>query len=409
MVLRKLTYSVRVGVRKDETGEVQKLPHPSSRTPHLSLKPPLLAVAHRSLPALKLSTLPPTMSEKHTTAAAALAAHTSSPNAGVNDSAARGEDLTSLNRLLQWGAANSGDASAASAAREKAAARTPEELRAERAWLDDAFPDMFDEVKFLTSLLTGVPAKADAATPADPATLPAEKVVNILEGIEEYMADLNFAINIAKLGTLKPVVERAGEGEVDEVRAAALWVLGTSMQDVAEVKTQVVAGGGVAPIVVGLGDKAHVVRAKSVMAASALLRHCDGSVKEAFVEAGGVAPLVRAFADENGSVRRRALFMLQHVHTSGLPWVAEAVLMEAEIVKGIVKGLERADGSDCAAVEAACGGMAALVATDKGRVTEIVPSLPGVIMMAQGKATERETKQQLQALCDMVSSSIPAP
>lgn len=345
------------------------------------------------------------MAEPPTTEAL-LSAARAAADADSSQSAARGENLTSMNRLLQWGAANSSGPEAAAAAAERLATRTPEQLSADRAWLDNAFPDMFDEVKYLTSLLTGIPVKPDAPAPADPAKLTADELVDILNGVEEYMADLNFAINIAKLGTLAPVVDLASSHASPDVRAAALWVLSTAMQNVGDVKTQVVAGGGVAPIVAGLRDARHAVRAKAVGASSAMLSHGDAAVRAAFQDAGGLGPLVAVCADENARVRRRAMFMLAHAHTSGLRWVVEAVLADAGVVKGIVGVLEQAESGDAAEVEAVCGGLAAMVACDRRRLMEVAPSLPGVIRMVEGKVTEKETREQLRALSDKTSSSI---
>jgi hypothetical protein len=318
---------------------------------------------------------------------------------------AKGEGLTSMNRLLQWGAANSSGPGAAAEAARALTARTPAELRKDREWLDAAFPDMFGEVKHLTSLLTGVPVTPDGPVPAPPSQLSDETLVDILNGLEEFMADLNYATSIAKLGTLAPVVDLATH-RTPAVRAAALWVLGTAMQDVADVKAQVLAGGGLPPIVAGLTDAHHAPRAKACMAASALLRHAGQDVRRAFVDAGGLAPLRSALVDETPSVRRRAQFLLQHAHKTGLSWFADEVLRADGAAAALVAGLGRVDPADCAMVEAAAGALAALADHDRIRLLDAAPTLPGVIARARAGAAEADTRAQLDALLSKLTATL---
>lgn len=319
---------------------------------------------------------------------------------------AKGEGLTSLNRMLQWGAANTSGPESASAAAEAMKKRTPEELKRDRAWLDAAFPDMFDDVKKLTALLAGRPLTPDDAHPG---SLSDDERVEALEGLEEYMADLNYATNIAKLGTLETVVQHATH-PTPRVRAAALWVLGTAMQDFGEAKKQVVEGGGVPPIVAGLRDAENVApRAKAAMAVSAMLKHADSSTRDVFEAAGGVPPLLAALYDDAPSVRRRIQFMLQHAHTAGLDWVGEAVLSDADTAGKIVALLGRTDPSETAIVEAAVGALGALVAVDRNRLLERAPTLPGILAQISSRVTEEETREQLDALSTKLSVTLPVP
>lgn len=319
---------------------------------------------------------------------------------------AKGEGLTSLNRMLQWGAANSSGPDAASAAAETQKKRTPEQLKEDRAWLDAAFPDMFDNVKKLTALLSGRPVSPDDP---EPEPLSIDERVEALESLEEYMADLNYAINIAKLGTLETVVDHASH-QSPRVRAASLWVLGTAMQDFAEAKEQIVDGGGIPPIVAGLRDADNVApRAKAAMAVSALLKHAGESTRKAFESAGGMPFLLACLYDEAPSVRRRIQFMLQHAHTVGLDWVGVAALADAETVGKIVTLLDRTDPSETALLEAAVGALGALVALDRIKLLDRAPTLPGVLSKLSRTVPEKETRKQLDALSEKLTSSISGP
>lgn len=341
------------------------------------------------------------------TAEAALAALQSAREDGKSDDVAKGEGLTSLNRMLQWSAANASGPDAAAQTAERLQARAPEQLKEDRAWLDAAFPDMFSDVKHLTSQLTGKPVSPDKPKPAPPETLSDEMLIDILNGIEEYMADLNFAVNITKLGTLEPVVKLATH-KTPSVRAAALWVLGTSMQDVDDVKTQVIAGGGVPPIVSGLSDSHHAVRAKACMATSALLKHGGHGVQKAFVDAGGVAPLLATTGDSTPTVRRRSQFLLQHAHSAGLAWLVDALLNDGESVKRLVGALESADAADSGDVEASVGAIGAVADHDRIRLLEHAPSLPGVISKIRAAVDVAETRQELDKLLAKLTTTLPS-
>lgn len=341
------------------------------------------------------------------TAEAALSALQAAKEASKSDDVAKGEGLTSLNRLLQWSAANSDGPEAAAATAERLKSRTPEQFKEDRAWLDAAFPDMFSDVKQLTSILTGKPVSKDGPVPPSPDTLSDDVIIECLNGIEEYMADMNYAINIEKLGTLAPVVKFATH-PTPGVRVAALWVLGTAMQGVAEVKKQVLSGGGLPPVISGLADAQHAVRSKACMAASALLKHSDPSVCKAFVDAGGLSPLLRTTGDDVASVRRRSQFLLQHAESSGLSWLVDALLSDATAVKRLVASLANADASDSGEVEAAIGAIAGAADHDRIRLLEHAPTLPGVITKVRGAVTSSETKAELDQLLSKLTTTLPA-
>ncbi|CDF39706.1 unnamed protein product [Chondrus crispus] len=64
-----------------------------------------------------------------------------------------GNDITSLNKFLQWSTANTTKPEQASSG-DKATEKTEEQLAADREWLDAAFPDMFADVKRVFAKLT---------------------------------------------------------------------------------------------------------------------------------------------------------------------------------------------------------------------------------------------------------------
>jgi hypothetical protein len=376
----------------------------SSMSDSAPLSPPALAPDSANAPPVGAAS-----------AAEAIATAHAARDADAAQRVAAGHDITSLNRLLQWGAANSvgtlddgpsaesvNAAAAAAAARPQQPVRSPEELRKEREWLDAAFPDMFAEVKRLTKILAGEipPPESAGGTVLDD-----DMRVDLLNALEEYMADLNFATNITSLGTLGPVVEHASHA-VPDVRAAALWVLGTSMQDVSDVKAQVVAGGGVPPIVAGLADASRAVRAKATMAASALLRHADANTLKAFVDAKGVPELMRAIVDDAPPVRRRAQFFLQHAHTSGVDWFVVAVLHDGAIVPALAALLERVDLEDLGQVEAVVGALQTLATHDRFRILELAPTLPGIVEKTASVVTDRDTRYQVVRLADVLEPSL---
>jgi hypothetical protein len=323
-----------------------------------------------------------------------------------------GKNISSLNRLLQWGAANSErlPEDTAGAAKHVGGRRVrgPEELKKDREWLDAAFPDMFAEVKRLSAILAGrhPPGASEAEREKPVPVLDDDMRVDILTEIEEYMADLNYAVNITKLGTLAPVLEHA-KHPTPRVRAAAIWVLGTAMQNVDDVKLQVVAAQGV-PILVGaLSDKAVAPRSKACMAVTSLLKHAEPLVLEAFRKADGPALLQFALVDDDTAIRRRVMFFLQHSPTSGNAWFPETILCNRSLTVQLVEDFSRASSDDCAFVESSSGAIRALVHQDRHRVLELAPSLPGIVENLKSKVDDDNTRSCLLELAAELSPSIP--
>lgn len=299
--------------------------------------------------------------------AAALDAFHSSRARKEAEQVIAGKDLSSLNKLLQWSAAHSDPATESSTGREKALQKAPEQLAADRKWLDAAFPDMFADVKRLIALLK------DEENP-----LSVDDTVEALEGLEEYFVDLNHAVNIDKLGALELVLESAKAPHA-RVRAAAVWVLGSAMRDLEEVKELVMQRNGHQVLSDCLEDEDDAVRAKAVMASSALLRHSKEELRNQFAVVGGNMNLKRLLADGNIQVRRRARFFLQHAAQTGNVDFVKDLLSDRVAVASFSQSVGEVDVDDVADVESAVGALTVLAESDRQGLLQVAPELPGVI------------------------------
>lgn len=317
------------------------------------------------------------------TEAAALDALRSSRAQKEADEVVAGRDLSSLNKLLQWSAAHSAPATEFSAGRETAIRKTPEQLAADRKWLDAAFPDMFADVKRLIASLE------NQENP-----LSVDETVEALEGLEEYFLDLNHAVNIDKLGALELVLENAKSPHA-RVRAAAVWVLGSAMRDLEEVKELVVQRNGHQVLSDCLEDSDCAVRAKAVMASSALLRHSKKELRHQFAKSGGSMKLKSLLADENIQVRRRARFFLQHAAQTGNEDFVKDLLSDRVAVANFSRSVGELDVDDVADVEATVGALAVLAKSDRQGLLQVAPELLGVIDDLARRCSDQELRDSL--------------
>ena len=296
-----------------------------------------------------------------------------------------GEDITSLNKLLQWSAANTtGSAENTSDGRQKAISKTPEQLRADKEWLDAAFPDMYAEVRKLIELI-------------EDDSLGDDQTIHALEGLQEYFIDLNYAVNIEKLGAVKPLLYHA-ESDVPEIRTAALWVIGSSMRDLPEVKDIFMRKDVHRLLSHRLQDDDAIVRAKAVMASSALLRHSSKEIQDKFKEAGGTATLKHLLADKNANVRRRARFFLQHAPATGTPEFVDELLHDRNAIAALSESITDLDVDDVGDVEAAIGALDVLISTDRQGLLMVAPELPGVIDELRRRCSDGDLVDQLSRL-----------
>lgn len=322
------------------------------------------------------------------TAAAALEALEKARAEKESKGVISGEDITSLNKFLQWSTANTTKTEQPVSGPNKAVEKTPKQLAADREWLDAAFPDMFGDVKRLVSLLT------DENNP-----LSAEEKVEALEALEETFVDLNYAVNIDKLGALQPILECA-TAEEPEVRAAAVWALGSALQDLQEVKDVVMQRDGHETLAKCLLDSNAKVRAKAVMASSALLRNSTGEIRERFAEVGGTASLRRLLADDNVLVRRRARFFMQHAKATGNETFVRDLLDDRNSIGAFSDSISALDVEDVADVEAAVGALQVLVEIDKSDLLRVAPELPGVIDQLISRCADADLAESLSSLAD---------
>lgn len=305
----------------------------------------------------------------------ALQAHQSAKEARQAQRAISGDKIQSLNQLLQWSTANSAitpttnndnmnvDTSSHRKLTQDNATKTDQQLRKDREWLDVAFPDIYEGIRQLV---------ADLDSPSSDVQLAA------LESLQEFFLDLNYATNIDKVGALDPVL-RLCDADDDDVRAAAIWVAGTAMKDLPEVKNVFLSRDVHHMLARRLTDTSGPVRAKAVMAASALLRHADEGTIRQFDSAGASAALRANLADSNVQTRRRARFFLQHAPETGNASFVSALLSDRPAVAAFSASLAELEPDDVADVEAAIGALNVLVDEDLPGLMQVSPELPGIL------------------------------
>lgn len=298
-----------------------------------------------------------------------------------------GNDLSSLNKFLQWSTAHSTPPSDPAPPTTNPS-KTPEQLAKDREWLDQAFPDMFAGVKQLIKLIRGE---------HDQQPLSTQETEDALHALQEYFVDLNYAVNIDKLGALEPVLHHARTGAAP-VRAAAVWVLGSAMQALPPVKDAVMAKEGHLVLVEALRDEDDSVRAKAVMASSALLRHSPPQIQARFSEAGGDVLMRRLLADANVQVRRRARFFLQFARETGNEAFVKGLLRDRVAVSSLSVSVAEVDVADVADVEAAVGALTVLAETDRQGLFQVAPELPGVVDELVSRCHDQDTRETLEEL-----------
>lgn len=318
--------------------------------------------------------------------AQALQLHESAKAAAHASSAPQStEDIKSLNQLLQWATANSTEKEGSVLSRPS---QTAEQLRQNREWLDVAFPDMYVVIRQLV-------ARLDSSSNDDR--------VEALNSLQEFFLDLNYATNIDKVGALDPVLRCASEDDDCQVRAAAVWVLGTAMQHLSDVKMLLVSRRGHDVIARRLIDDAPNVRAKAVMAASALLHHADESILNSFDTVGGTAALRACLADSHQQTRRRARFFLQHAPESGNSAFVESLISDRNAVAAFSASLPEIDTEDFADVEAAIGALSVLVDSNLHGLLQVAPELPGVLDELAARCSDEELVQLINDLITRIN------
>lgn len=303
----------------------------------------------------------------------------------LENSSATPDDITSLNTLLRWSTANTPAEGTAPPSNEPK--KTPEQLEKDRAWLDVAFPDPHADVKGLISLLT---------TPSDP-PLSTDETVTALESLEELFADLNHAENIEKLGALQPLLDAASSPE-PRFRAAAVWALGTALQDLQQVKEIYIKNGAHIVLARCLRDDHPTVRAKAVRAVSALLRHSSSGVHLQLADSGAAHAMRAALVDANPQVRRRARFFLQYARETRNEEFVRGLLADREAVAQFCDSIKETDVEDIADVETAVGALQVIVKMDCQGLLQVAPELPGVVDELIAKCGDEDIREPLKRL-----------
>lgn len=267
------------------------------------------------------------------------------------------DELTSLNKLLQWSSAHSAQGGTDSATPPTAGNKP------DREWLNAMFPDMNAGIKEATALLnTALDAKE------------IDDAVDALSTLEEYLADMNYARNVGPLGILPPLLRSLTHLNAG-IRAGAAWATGSLLQDLPSNCELACQEGLLQPLAALLADENAVVRAKAVRAVSALLRAAPPALRDTFAPSVSSA-LVACVADEDARVRSRTCFLVAHAAHSGNAWLLDAVTSRGA---HIVTAVTDADASDTAAVEPILGTISALVERNRASLLTNAPSLVGAL------------------------------
>ncbi|KAK4527170.1 hypothetical protein GAYE_SCF35G5092 [Galdieria yellowstonensis] len=169
----------------------------------------------------------------------------------------------------------------------------------------------------------------------------------LLEDLEAYIEDINCAVNMDRVGALKPVLECLRGIHSESVRAKALEVVGSAMQDSTEVRETLMNYKEAIPLLIErMRDSSAVVRAKAVRAVSALLRNFSSAIGPFRSAKGGEILVQMATTDEDRAVRHRALFFLEHCIQSENDWFAVEVAASPASIANIVDRLRTRQGDD---------------------------------------------------------------
>lgn len=321
-----------------------------------------------------------------TQAESALQAHQAAKEAREAQRSISGDQIQSLNQLLQWSTANSStpaqadnptahtdvDVPAGTDNGPDDSQKTVDQLRKDREWLDAAFPDVYEGIRTLVNNL-------DSSS--------RDVQLDALESLQEFFLDLNYAVNIEKVGALDPVL-RLCDDDDDEIRTAAMWVVGTAMKDLPEVKAMFLACDVHLVLARRLADVSDSVRAKAVMAASALLRHADVHTIRNCDHAGTSAALRANLADSHAQTRRRARFFLQHAPETGNTSFVSSLLEDRPAIAAFSSSLSEVDPDDVADVEAAIGALNVLINRDVNVLLQVAPELPGILDELSTRCTD---------------------
>lgn len=329
----------------------------------------------------------------------ALQAHNSAKESASqqNQVPKKTEDIKSLNQLLQWATANSAESpSTTSAPKVEEGSggrrRMAGELEQDREWLDAAFPDMYAGIRDIIKHLE------------ENKELSADDRVGMLEDLQEYFVDLNYAVNIDKIGALKPILRIASHSEDARERATAIWILGTCMQHLNEVK-QLFLGHDVHSIISMALQQSQpdIVRAKAVMASSALLHHPTPEIIEAFQSVNGYKLLQACLADTHCQTRRRAQFFLQHARNTGNQTFLDQFMLDPNAIAAFSGSFNHLDVEDYVEIETAMGALDVVVESNVQALLQVSPELPGIIDNLLSRCSDADLCDLIRGVADRLS------
>lgn len=240
----------------------------------------------------------------------------------------------SLQSLLHWSVQNSSSDHQLSNHENHQDGSLEEQLVMNRKWLEALLPNDAEAMRVLGEQI------------AEPSVDDLTRT-KLLEDLEAYIEDIHFATNMDKVGAFKPVLDCLRTNFSEDVRAKALEVIGSALQDSTEVRqTFMKYGEGIPLLVERLRDNNSVVRAKAVRAVSALLRNFTTAIGPFRAAKGGEVLVQMATTDEDRAVRHRALFFLEHCIESENDWFAVEVAASPASLANIVQRLRVRQSDD---------------------------------------------------------------
>lgn len=330
-------------------------------------------------------------------AAQALQAHNSRKQSGQSKAPETTEEITSLNRLLQWATANTEEKEptnegATTLTTTTASTETNETKKksnfenitqADREWLDAAFPDVYEGLREIVKQL-------DSEKP--------DERIDALSDLQEFLMDLNYATNIDKFGALDPLIRlsRPDEGNSTEERSLAIWCLGTASQHLNSIKLLLISNDVHLLIANTLSDPSTPpqVLAKAVMASSALLRDSSDEVIEAFEEAGGMKGLRLALSNDHVGTRKKVRFF--YAHCGNAKFVDDLIYGDGYALGLFIDSLKRVDVDDYADCETAMDAVKTVIERDVQKVLQVGPELPGNVDELLGRCTDEDIRDIIQ-------------
>mmetsp|Transcript_10984 Transcript_10984/g.33693 ORF Transcript_10984/g.33693 Transcript_10984/m.33693 type:complete len:294 (-) Transcript_10984:45-926(-) len=254
----------------------------------------------------------------------------------------RDEHMSSLNQVLKWSVEESTKQG------REARPVDPGFVENHREIINALFSNEYEEIEKLRVIVAN-------------RSVDLENRLEALETLEEFAQDLNYAKNFKKVGILKTLVDLYDAEENDKVKIMLVWILGTCMQDVSSIKEDVLSLNGANVLCDALDSQNPKLRAKAVMASSALMKNSP-ELAEQVKSSGVLDKLVLRLRDEDSAVQSRAIFLLEHSRNMLCDYFAEKAAEDQEVVSALLDKATSAEGED-AAKAVAC----AILPSEAGR------------------------------------------